>query len=101
MRAFFSASAAACACACFLASSASASAICCLTSFAEGTNSSGLFVMLSSNVSRSRRASYPSEGGDLAWVFLCVGFGSGFCDPEPGHIQRGQADQGQNGCYGE
>jgi hypothetical protein len=29
-----------------LASSASASAICCITSLAEGTNASGLFVML-------------------------------------------------------
>src|SRR6516162_1315728 len=102
MRAFFSAFAAAYACDCFLASSASASAICCLTSFAEGTNASGLFVMLYSMSRQIEKcASYPFEGGDLSSNFLCIGFGSGFCDPEPGHIQRGQEDQGQHGCYGE
>src|SRR5215471_6797487 len=48
MRAFFSASASTRARADFSASSASARAICCITSLAEGSNVSGLFVMICS-----------------------------------------------------
>jgi hypothetical protein len=56
MSAFFSACASASIRACFSASSASASAIFCITSLAEGSDASGLLVMLCSMIS------YRSEG---------------------------------------